>query len=191
MRKITYSLMTMWLLMSCSEIKKDAQTIADLKCLAIDAHGDKKERYEQQIDIISIKYSGSDLVELEKTADELFKKCPAKIKEDKENAEFEKEMKEMDKKSFSDSISSDSSNINDYDKLLDDYEDYMNEYLTLYRKSLNGDASAMSKYPELMQKAENLQKSLEEADKNGQLNDKQMKRLNNLLMEYMDALPNG
>ena len=76
--------MTMWLLMSCSEIKKDAQTIADLKCLAIDAHGDKKERYEQQIDIISIKYSGSDLVELEKTADELFKKCPAKIKEDKE-----------------------------------------------------------------------------------------------------------
>ena len=181
----------MCLLMSCSEIKKDAQTIADLKCLSMDAHGDKKERYEQQIEIISIKYSGSDLVELEKTADELFKKCPAKIKEDKENAEFEKEMKEMDKNSFSDSISSNSSDINDYDKLLDDYEDYMNEYLTLYRKSLNGDASAMSKYPELMQKAENLQKSLEEADKNGQLNAKQMKRLNNLLMEYMDALPNG
>ena len=49
----------------------------------------------------------------------------------------------------------------------------------------------MSKYPELIQKAENLQKSLEEADKNGQLNAKQMNRLNNLLMEYMDALPNG
>ena len=31
MRKITYSLMTMWLLMSCSEIKKDAQSTKDFE----------------------------------------------------------------------------------------------------------------------------------------------------------------
>lgn len=40
MRKLTYTLLIAGLLSSCSKLKSDAQTISDLKCLSLAAHGD-------------------------------------------------------------------------------------------------------------------------------------------------------
>lgn len=191
MKKIVYTLLVTSLLISCSKVKKDAQTIADLKCLAMDAHGDKRDVYEKQIDDISVKYTGADLVELEKQVAENLKKCPAKIKEDKETAEFEKEMQEMDKEVSSNNSSDSSSDSNDIDQMLTDYEEFTDEYIAMYKKSLEGDVSAMSDYPDVLEKAQGLEQKLKDVEKTNKLTKSQIKRMNNIAMKYLDAMPNN
>ena len=186
-----YTLLVTSLLISCSKVKKDAQTIADLKCLAMDAHGDKRDVYEKQIDDISVKYTGADLVKLEKQVAENLKKCPAKIKEDKETAEFEKEMQEIDKEVSSNNSSDSSSDFNDVDQMLTDYEEFTDEYIAMYKKSLEGDVSAMSDYPDVLEKAQGLEQKLKDVEKTNKLTKSQIKRMNNIAMKYLDAMPNG
>ncbi len=198
MKKLSYLIIITGLAISCSKVKKDAETVADLKCLVLNSNGDKRDMFEQQIDMIYIKHKGADLVELEKISEELLStNCPAKLKQDKENAEFEKEMKEMDKevskteKESTDSEVNSSSSSDNFDKMLDDYEEYTEQYLKLYKKAMGGDNSAMNEYPELMEKAQDLQFSITKAQNSGKLNKQQLKRLNTLMMRYMDAFPNG
>ena len=84
-----------------------------------------------------------------------------------------------------------SSSDDDFDQMLDDYEEYTEQYLKLYEKAMSGDNSAMTEYPKLMEKAQDLQSSIDQAQKGGKLNKQQLKRLNTLMMRYMDSFPNG
>lgn len=50
-----------------------------------------------------------------------------------------------------------------WDKVLNDYEKYVDDYVVLYKKAMKGDATAVSEYPAIMQKAQDLQQSLDGA----------------------------
>lgn len=62
-------------------------------------------------------------------------------------------------------ISSDivTSGSSDWDALLDSYEDYVGQYIAMMRKAANGDMSAMSEYPALMEKAQEYGEKLSNA----------------------------
>ena len=62
----------------------------------------------------------------------------------------------------------------DWDKLLDYYESYTNKFISLLKKSMAGDMSAMSEYPALMEKATEFENELQNAGDN--LTEKQMAR---------------
>lgn len=182
------------LLMSCGKsVEKDAQTIADFKCLEFNSRGDKRDQYRAEMEKITSKYSGEDLAKLETLAKELFEKnCQEKIKEDKENEAFEKEMN-----SYSDSLDTpydfekaSSSTNSDYDKMLNDYESYVDQYLVLYKKAMNGDQTAMMEYPDLMSKAEELERSMKDAEKSGNLSVQQLKRMNDINFKMLGAMQN-
>lgn len=61
-----------------------------------------------------------------------------------------------------DSYSS-SSGSEDWDELLDSYDSYVTKYISYMKRAANGDLSAMSEYPALMQKAENFSKKMQNA----------------------------
>lgn len=65
----------------------------------------------------------------------------------------------------------------DFDKMLNDYDQYVTEYIKFYKKAMKGDNSAMSEYPSMMEKATNLQQSMQEAQGNGQLSTEQIARM--------------
>lgn len=69
---------------------------------------------------------------------------------------------------------SSSSSANDWDKLLDTYESYVKKYSACMKKVAAGDASALSEYASLLEKAEELGTRLEKAS--GQMTAKQVKR---------------
>lgn len=66
---------------------------------------------------------------------------------------------------------------NDWDKLLNDYEKFVENYVALYKKAINGDNSAIQEYPALLEKAEELEKSLKNAENDGSLSESQINRL--------------
>jgi len=69
------------------------------------------------------------------------------------------------------------SNDEDWDEMLDDYEDYVDEYIKFYKKAMEGDNSAMTQYPALMQKATALQQSMAKAQNNNELSASQIQRM--------------
>lgn len=54
----------------------------------------------------------------------------------------------------------------DWDKVLKDYEDYINKYIALMKKANAGDVSAITEYASMLEKAEKLQTSLNNAGDN-------------------------
>lgn len=52
---------------------------------------------------------------------------------------------------------------NDWDSVLDDYEEYIDKYVKLYKKAKNGDTSALTEYPALLEKAQSLADKLSKA----------------------------
>lgn len=66
--------------------------------------------------------------------------------------------------STSQTVSDTSSNTsNDWDSILDDYETYIDKYIKLYKKAKNGDTSALTEYPALLEKAQSLANKLSKA----------------------------
>lgn len=63
-----------------------------------------------------------------------------------------------------DNVASAAEGSNDWDKLLNTYEQYVNSYIKLYKKAMNGDASAMTEYISFMEKATQLSEKLSDAD---------------------------
>lgn len=61
------------------------------------------------------------------------------------------------------------------DDALDSYEDYVDQYLKFLKKANNGDTSALSEYPALMQKATNMQSKMD--DMKDDFSSKQMARM--------------
>ncbi|NDV68810.1 DUF6591 domain-containing protein [Dysgonomonas sp. 25] len=83
--------------------------------------------------------------------------------------------------------SSSTSNSKDWDKILDDYEAYIDKSIKLYKKLEDNDMSAVAEYADLMGKAEDLQKSLDEADRNDDLSAKQLGRMLKIQTKMMEA----
>lgn len=87
---------------------------------------------------------------------------------------------------YSDSHSSGSSggSVN-VDKLLDSYESYVNQYIKVAKKIANDDMSALSEYPSLYSKAQDLSDKLEKA--HGQMSSAQWERYSKLTVKMVEA----
>jgi len=85
----------------------------------------------------------------------------------------------------SDSYSSSSSSSQDWDALLDSYEQYVDEYVSFVKKAANGDASAMSEYPSLLQKAQEYGEKLESAQ--GDMSASQLSRYTQITNKMLQA----
>ena len=86
----------------------------------------------------------------------------------------------------SDKIASSTSNSNGkMDKALDSYEDYVDEYIKFLKKSSNGDISAMSEYPELMEKATKMQQKIQ--GMNNDFTTKQLARMMKIQTKMTNA----
>lgn len=66
-------------------------------------------------------------------------------------------------RSFGSHGKSSSSSSKDWDALLDSYEKYVDQYIVYVKKAAKGDASALSEYPALMEKAEEFSNKMENA----------------------------
>jgi flagellin-like hook-associated protein FlgL len=80
-----------------------------------------------------------------------------------------------------------SSGNENYDKVLDDYEAYVDKYLVFLKKANKGDMSAMEEYPALMEKAQDLEKSLKDAENQKSLSASQMKRMVKIQTKMLNA----
>ena len=60
--------------------------------------------------------------------------------------------------------SSSSTRSEDWDALLDSYDDYVTKYISYMKKAMNGDMSALSEYPALLEKAEEFSDKLGNAE---------------------------
>lgn len=56
-----------------------------------------------------------------------------------------------------------STSSQDWDALLDSYEQYVDKYISLMKKAANGDMSALTEYPALLEKAQEVSERLEDA----------------------------
>ena len=86
---------------------------------------------------------------------------------------------DSDKSNSSTSSDESSSKVSDgnFDKALDDYDAYVDEYIKFLKKAKDGDASAMSEYPAMLQKAQNMEQSLTDAQTNNNLSADQLQRM--------------
>lgn len=76
----------------------------------------------------------------------------------------------------------------DWDKMLDDYEEYVDQYVVLYKKAMKGDNSAITEYPALMEKANELQQSMEKAQNDNNLSPDQITRMTKIQTKMMKAM---
>ena len=72
-----------------------------------------------------------------------------------------------------------------WDKVLADYESYTDKYIKLLKKANAGDMSAMTEYVEMLEKAQELQESLETADDD--LTPAQLQKFNKIQMKLVNA----
>lgn len=74
----------------------------------------------------------------------------------------------------------------DWDSLLDTYESYVDKYISYMKKAANGDMSALSEYPALMEKAQELSEKIENAKDD--MSSSQLKRYMNITMKMTNAV---
>lgn len=72
-----------------------------------------------------------------------------------------------------------------WDKVLADYEAYTDKYIKLLKKANAGDMSAMTEYVEMLEKAQEFQESLENADDD--LTSAQMQKFTKIQMKLANA----
>lgn len=87
----------------------------------------------------------------------------------------------------SDSESMSNSDNKDWDKVLDDYEDYVDKTIKILKKLKNDDLSAMTEYPDMMEKAKDLEQSLKKAQKSKSLSSKQVSRMMKIQTKMLEA----
>lgn len=104
--------------------------------------------------------------------------------------------------SYSDSASSDdgsyssddddddsySSGSQDWDALLDSYEEYVDKYISYVRKAAQGDMSALSEYPSLMEKAQEFSEKMQNAQ--GDMSSSQWSRYMRITNKMTQAAAN-
>lgn len=87
----------------------------------------------------------------------------------------------------SDSESVSSSDNQNWDKVLDDYEDYVDKTIKVLKKLKNDDLSAMTEYPDMMEKAKDLEDSLKKAQKSKSLSSTQVSRMMKIQTKMLQA----
>jgi len=75
-----------------------------------------------------------------------------------------------------------------WDKMLDDYDAYVIEYVKLYKKALKGDNSALAEYPAIMEKATNLQQSMDKAKDDSKLTGEQIARMLKIQAKMVEGM---
>jgi hypothetical protein len=80
-------------------------------------------------------------------------------------------------------------NDDDFDQMIDDYEDYIDEYIKFYKKAMNGDLTALSNYPKMLEKAEAMDKSMSAAQ--GDMTAKQVARFLKIQLKLTNAALGG
>lgn len=121
------------------------------------------------------------------------KKIQARIMKETEsfeitNADFTGSSTSDNSSKSSENVGVDAANNSDWDQLLVDYESYVDQYITLYKKSKAGDASALTEYPGMMEKAANMEKSLIKAKDSKSLSNEQMIKLVKIQNKMVTAL---
>ncbi|MBX9733351.1 MAG: hypothetical protein K2X37_04760 [Chitinophagaceae bacterium] len=76
----------------------------------------------------------------------------------------------------------------DWDKVLADYESYVDDYVKLYKKAKQGDQSALADYPAIMEKATNLQTSLQKAQNTKALSSSQIAKMVKIQTKMLSAV---
>lgn len=64
-----------------------------------------------------------------------------------------------------------------FDKMLDEYEAYVTKYIDFAKRAKAGDMSIMTEYTSLMEKAEDFNKAMEEAENSNQMTAEQLERM--------------
>ncbi len=82
-------------------------------------------------------------------------------------------------------ISNTSSSSKNWNALLDSYEQYVDKYISYMKKAANGDMSALSEYPALMQKAQDFSEQLDGAQ--GDMTPAQWARYMKITQKMMKA----
>jgi len=80
------------------------------------------------------------------------------------------------------------SDSEEWDQMLDEYEEYVDSYISFYKKAMKGDMSALASYPEMLEKAESLQKSIENAQSSDQLSIKQITRVSEIQTKMLRGI---
>lgn len=81
-----------------------------------------------------------------------------------------------------------SSDSQDWDALLNSYEQYVNKYISYMKKAAKGDMSALSEYPALMEKAQELSEKMENAQ--GEMSASQWARYTKITNKMTQAAAN-
>ena len=82
-------------------------------------------------------------------------------------------------------VSSSSSSSQDWDAMLDSYEEYVDNYISLLKKASNGDMTAMTEYPALLNKAQEFSDKMKNAK--GSMSASQWARYSQINMKMLKA----
>ncbi len=110
----------------------------------------------------------------------LMKKVVELTKSDNDKEESEEDNTELS--------STDTESTEDFDAVLESYEEYVDQYISYLKKAANGDMEALSEYPALMEKAQELSKNLEKAK--GDLSASQLAKYQKINMKMLEAAQN-
>ena len=99
-----------------------------------------------------------------------------------------KDVEESDESDTDNSDMESNSNDSDFDEMLESYEEYVDEYISYLKKAKNSDMSALSEYPELMEKAQDLSKKIEKCK--DEMTPSQWARYNKITMKMLEAAQN-
>ncbi len=77
------------------------------------------------------------------------------------------------------------SSSSDVDEMLDSYEEYVDDYISYLKKASNGDMSALSEYPQLMEKAQDFSQKLENCK--DEMTPSQLTRYTKISMKMLEA----
>lgn len=113
--------------------------------------------------------------------------------EDAESAGYAEEASYADYSSGDDDEDDDndsysSSNSENWDALLNSYEQYVNKYISYMKKAANGDTSALSEYPSLLQKAQDYSEKIKDAQ--GEMSSSQWARYLRITNKMAQAAQN-
>jgi len=80
------------------------------------------------------------------------------------------------------------SSSEDWDALLDSYDSYVTKYISFLKKAANGDVTAMTEYPALLEKAQEFSSKMQNAQ--GDMTASQWARYNEITMKMANAAQN-
>lgn len=140
-------------------------------CISADILGENKMPLETNLEIygydpfekmLSLKSGETIWLEFSLGYDTKLAKDPSKAKKVKLSSSVTENDMSSSSSSEEDYSSSDGGSEN-WDEVLTSYENYIDQYIKLMKKAKNGDASAMTEYAEMMEKATDLSEKMENA----------------------------